>query len=87
MTSATSVIADRKTFGHLSYRVATRRQSFSLPIRRPRPPFNAQTGRGAVSFEIGGVHHHCRLLAVIRGQTDHRFGEDAFLALPLPSPV
>ena len=24
-------MADRKTFGHLSYRVETRRQSFNLP--------------------------------------------------------
>ncbi len=31
MTVAASAIAERKTFGHLSYRVATRRQSFSLP--------------------------------------------------------
>ena len=31
MTVAASVIAERKTFGHLSYRVATRRQSFNLP--------------------------------------------------------
>ena len=31
MTVAASAIAERKTFGHLSYRVATRRQSLSLP--------------------------------------------------------
>ena len=31
MTSAASAMAERKTFGHRSYRVATRRQSFSLP--------------------------------------------------------
>jgi hypothetical protein len=31
MTIAANAIADRKTFGHLSYLVATRRQSFSLP--------------------------------------------------------
>ncbi|SEK48236.1 Integrase core domain-containing protein [Roseovarius nanhaiticus] len=31
MTRAARVMADRKTFGHLSYRVATRRQSFCLP--------------------------------------------------------
>ena len=31
MTVAARVMAERKTFGHLSYRVATRRQSLSLP--------------------------------------------------------
>lgn len=31
MTVAASATAERKTFGHLSYRVATRRQSFSRP--------------------------------------------------------
>ncbi len=31
MTSAARAMADRKTFGHLSYLVATRRQSLSLP--------------------------------------------------------
>lgn len=31
MTVAARAIAERKTFGHLSYRVATLRQSFSLP--------------------------------------------------------
>jgi hypothetical protein len=31
MKSAARAIADRKTFGHLSYRVAARRQSFNLP--------------------------------------------------------
>jgi len=31
MTRAANAIADRKTFGHLSYRVATRLQSLSLP--------------------------------------------------------
>jgi hypothetical protein len=31
MTSAARAMADRKTFGQRSYRVATRRQSFSLP--------------------------------------------------------
>ena len=31
MTIATSAMADRNTFGHPSYRVATRRQSLNLP--------------------------------------------------------
>lgn len=31
MTAAARAMADRKTFGHLSYRVAMRRQSFSRP--------------------------------------------------------
>ena len=31
MTMAARAIAERKTFGHLSYRVATRRQSFRRP--------------------------------------------------------
>ncbi len=31
ITSAASAIAERKTLGHLSYLVATRRQSLSLP--------------------------------------------------------
>lgn len=35
MTVAASAIAEKKVFGHRSYRVATRRQSLSLPNMIP----------------------------------------------------
>ena len=55
------------------------------PIRRPHPPFDAQTARFAVRLEPGGIDHHGLLFAVFGSQTDHHLGEDALIAPAFPT--
>jgi hypothetical protein len=40
-----------------------------------------------MGFEICGVDHDRRLLAVVSGQTGHHLRKDAFVALPLPTVI
>lgn len=58
---------------------------FVRPIRRPRPLSDAHAGRGAVCLQGCRIGHHGLLFAMAGGRTGHHPGEDAPVALALPT--
>lgn len=49
----------------------------ALPIRRPRPLFDAQTDRCAVRLQVGRIYHLGLIFVVLSGQSSNHPGEDA----------
>lgn len=55
------------------------------PIKRPRPPFDAQTGNRTVCFQVSCIDHQSLFLTVISSQADHHPDKNAFVTLSLPT--